>query len=54
VVEADKEKYYNNPSEQKGELYKAWLKGLKTDMYIDESVQMISEIAKLKTQTAQK
>jgi carboxyl-terminal processing protease len=54
VVESDKTKYYNNPSEQKGELYKAWLKSLKTDMYIDESVHMISEMAKLKTQTAQK
>jgi carboxyl-terminal processing protease len=54
VVDADKDKYYNNPSEQKGELYKAWLKSLKSDMYIDESVHMISEMAKLKTQTAQK
>ncbi|NCI51060.1 tail-specific protease [Sediminibacterium roseum] len=54
VVDADKDKFYNNPSEQKGELYKAWLKGLKTDMYIDETVHLISEMAKLKTQTAQK
>lgn len=54
AMEADKDKFYNNPSQQKGELYKAWLQSLRTDMYIDETVHMISEMAKMKMQTAQK
>lgn len=54
VMDVDKPKFYNNPSEQKGELYKAWLKSLKTDMYIDETVHVVSDMAKLQTQTVQK
>jgi carboxyl-terminal processing protease len=42
----DRDKFYNNPDKPKGERYQAWLKGLKTDRYIDESVKMVSELAK--------
>ncbi len=44
AMEADKNKYYNNPDETKGEFYKAWIKSLKTDMHIDESVKIVSEM----------
>ena len=51
---ADKDKFYNNPDEQKGQRYQAWLKSLRNDMYIDETVNMVSEMSKLQLQTALK
>ncbi len=51
VLPGDKDKFYNNPSQQKGEIYQAWLKALKTDMYIDESMHMVSDMAKMQMQT---
>jgi carboxyl-terminal processing protease len=44
-MEADKEKYFNNPDKTKGDFYQAWLKSLKTDIHIDESVKIVSEMA---------
>ncbi|MES2005313.1 MAG: carboxy terminal-processing peptidase [Bacteroidota bacterium] len=45
ALAADKDKFYNNPDTAKGERYQAWLKFLKTDMHIDETVKMVGEMA---------
>lgn len=45
VLKPDYDKFYNNPDKQKGERYKAWLKGLKSDLYIDETVKIVSDMA---------
>ncbi len=51
----DKDKFYNNPDKPKGERYQAWLTNLKTDMHIDESVKMVSEMVRSQGQaTVQK
>ncbi|MDB5211542.1 MAG: tail-specific protease [Sediminibacterium sp.] len=52
ALAADKDKFYNNPDQQKGERYQAWLKSLKSDMHIDETVHMVSDMAKMQVQTA--
>lgn len=44
VIKVDQDKYYNNPDKVKGERYQAWLKSIKTDMYIDETVKMVSSL----------
>ena len=41
----DKERFYNNPDKAKGERYQAWIKNLKTDLYINETINIISDIA---------
>jgi carboxyl-terminal processing protease len=51
---ADKDKFYNNPDKPKGERYQAWLKNLKSDMHIDESVKIVSEMAHSQVQTVLK
>ena len=45
VLKPDYDKFYNNPDKQKGERYKAWLKGLKSDLYIDETVKIVADMA---------
>lgn len=45
VMEADKDKFFNNPDENKGKRFQEWLKALKSDMYIAESLNIVSEIA---------
>ncbi|BAV06390.1 carboxyl-terminal processing protease [Filimonas lacunae] len=45
VLKADKEKYYNNPDKAKGERYQDWLKRLKTDLYIDETMRIVTDMA---------
>lgn len=54
ALDADKDKFYNNPDPSKGERYQAWLKFLKSDMYIDETVKMVGEMAQLQVQTVKK
>jgi carboxyl-terminal processing protease len=54
ALAADKDKFYNNPDEQKGLRYQAWLKALKNDMHIDETVNMVTEMSKFKVQTVLK
>ena len=43
-MEADKDKFENNPDKSKGDRYKAWLKSLKTDLYIQQSVKVIEDM----------
>ncbi len=54
ALAADKDKFYNNPDKQKGDRYQAWLKSLKTDMHIDETMHMVSDIVHTQVQTALK
>lgn len=51
ALEVDKDKFYNNPDKPKGERYQAWLKSLKNDMHIDETMHMVGDMAKLQVQT---
>lgn len=44
ALAADKDKYYNNPDPGKGERYQAWLKSLRQDMQIDETVKMVGQM----------
>jgi carboxyl-terminal processing protease len=46
ALDADKDKFYNNPDKTKGIRYQEWLKFLKTDMHIEASVKVIQEISK--------
>jgi carboxyl-terminal processing protease len=46
AMDADKDKFYNNPDKNKGIRYQEWLKYLKTDMHIEAGVKVIGEIAK--------
>jgi carboxyl-terminal processing protease len=50
----DKEKFYNNPDKAKGERYQSWLKALKTDLYINETVGIVSDMVAASINTAKK
>jgi len=43
-MEADKDKFENNPDKSKGDRYIAWLKSLKTDIYIKQTVDVINDM----------
>jgi carboxyl-terminal processing protease len=53
ALAVDKDKFYNNPDIPKGERYQAWLKLLRSDMQIDETVHMVSDMVKMQVQTVQ-
>ena len=53
ALAVDKDKFYNNPDKPKGDRYQAWLKLLRTDMQIDETVHMVSDMVKMEVQTVQ-
>lgn len=44
-AEVDKDKFFNNPDKNKGERYQAWLRSLKTDMHISETIKVIGRLA---------
>ncbi len=44
VLKPDYDKYYNNPDKSKEERYKAWIKNLKTDLYINEAVKIVADM----------
>ncbi len=44
-VAVDKDKFFNNPDKAKGERYRQWLKASQTDIYINEAVNIINDIA---------
>ena len=44
VAKADMDKFYHNPDKAKGERYQAWLKGQKSDLYINQTVKILSDI----------
>lgn len=41
---ADHDKFYNNPDKPKGDRYLSWLKSIKTDMHLEETVNMVSDM----------
>lgn len=54
VLNADKNKFYNNPDKAKGERYLQWLKNLKTDLYISETTNITEDIISSQTHTVNK
>jgi carboxyl-terminal processing protease len=44
VTTIDKSKYYSNADKAKGERYQAWLKSLKTDLYISTSANIVIDM----------
>jgi carboxyl-terminal processing protease len=44
VLKEDYDKFYNNADKQKGERYQAWLKSIKSDLYISESFDIIKSM----------
>jgi carboxyl-terminal processing protease len=44
VLKEDNDKFYNNTDKQKGERYQAWLKSIKSDIYINESMGVIKNL----------
>lgn len=57
VLAVDKDKYYNNADKAKGERYQEWLKRIKSDIYIDETARIVSDMvntSKTRTISAQK
>ncbi len=54
-VAVDTDKFFNNPDKAKGDRYQQWLKGIQSDVYLNESFNIIADIAdKLDTITAKK
>ena len=54
-ADVDKDKFYNNTDKGKGDRYQQWLKGLRTDLYIDESVKIVADMStSLSTTTVKK
>ncbi len=53
IMNVDKDKFFNNPDKGKGDRYQAWYKIVKSDLYIDETVKIVSNMISAKaTQTA--
>jgi len=44
VLKEDYDKFYNNPDKAKGERYQAWLKAIKADLYIHQSVKITKNL----------
>jgi len=44
VVKEDYDKFYNNPDKAKGDRYVAWLKNLKTDLYLSETINIVKSM----------
>ncbi len=44
MLKDDYDKFYNNSDKAKGERYQAWLKAIKTDLYINQSVRITKNI----------
>ena len=43
-MEVDKDKFENNPDKSKGDRYIAWIKSLKSDLYIQQTVDVINDM----------
>jgi carboxyl-terminal processing protease len=54
-VAVDKDKFFNNPDKPKGDRYQQWLKGIQYDIYVNEALNIVNDIAdKLNTSTVKK
>jgi len=54
VLKEDYDKFYNNTDKQKGERYQAWLKSIKSDLYISESFGIIKSVLSANAAAAKK
>lgn len=43
-LSVDEYKFYDNPDKAKGERYQQWLKSLRSDLYVDETVNIVSDM----------
>lgn len=50
----DKDKFYNNPDKAKGDRYQQWLKSAQSDVYINETVNIVKDIMSLQKSTMAK
>lgn len=48
-VAEDKDKFFNNPDKAKGERYKQWLKSVQSDIYINETMNIVFDMANVLT-----
>ncbi len=44
VMKSDKDKFFNNPDKSKGDRYQAWLRTVKSDLYIQQTSKIISDL----------
>ncbi len=44
-LEADKERFFNNPDKAKSDRYQQWLKNIQSDIYINETKNILTDIA---------
>ncbi|MBC7720780.1 MAG: carboxy terminal-processing peptidase, partial [Pedobacter sp.] len=44
VLKPDYEKFYNNPYKPKTDFYQDWLKRIRTDLYINETIKVVSNM----------
>lgn len=44
-VPEDKDKFFNNPDKAKGERYQQWLKNIQSDIYIQETMNIVNDMA---------
>ncbi|MDR0793523.1 MAG: carboxy terminal-processing peptidase [Chitinophagaceae bacterium] len=50
---ADNDKFYRNPDEAKGKRYQEWLKSVRSDIYINETVKVMNDMLGMRNSTAQ-
>jgi carboxyl-terminal processing protease len=51
VLKEDKDKFFNNPNKMKADFYQAWLKQTKSDIYLNQTVKIISDMIASQVQT---
>ena len=54
VSRFDKDKFYNNPDKGKGERYQRWLKDIKSDLYINQTIKIVSDMITAPVNTVSK
>lgn len=54
VLKEDKDKFFNNPNKIKGDFYQAWIKQTKSDLYLNQTVKIVSDMIDSQIQTVHK
>ena len=54
AMAVDKDRYFNNANQQRGDIYQAWLKSLRSDMHISETIGVVSDLVHAQVQTVLK
>jgi len=52
VMKYDKDKFFNNPDKSKGDRYQAWFKSIKSDLYIDQTAKILSDMVAAQVQSS--